>query len=121
MRSLMFTGVAVLSLSACRNADVATADATDNPISCIMIGGPRVSPSDVTLHPGDTLGATATWRYCPSGQLASSFLWRSGNPAVATVDAGGLITARSAGSTVITAALPEDTVVMGALALKVQP
>ena len=65
-----------------------------------------VTPAGSTIPVGTTLQLTATG-VCPdrsTRNLTNQVSWRSSNPAVATVNAGGLATGVAAGSSTITAA-----------------
>src|SRR5579884_3208043 len=63
-----------------------------------------VAPASATLAVGQTVQLTATPRDSSGAPLVGrSVTWSSGNPAVATVSAAGLVTAAGAGATTITA------------------
>lgn len=79
---------------------------SDDPEVTLQISAPRDSIRAIGYNL--QLAATATDE---DGGLMSTagLLWESSNPAVATVTAGGLVTAVGTGSTVITATLDEAT------------
>ncbi|MDD4541585.1 MAG: Ig-like domain-containing protein, partial [Eubacteriales bacterium] len=66
----------------------------------VAVSGVSVTPSTMTLKPGET--ATATANVSPANAADKSVSWTSGNEAVATVDENGLVTAVSAGYAIIT-------------------
>jgi uncharacterized protein YjdB len=72
----------------------------------------------VSLRPAATLALTATGRYSDGStrRLREGVEWSSSNPAVATVDGAGVVTAVAAGNAELTATL---TGVSGSLALAV--
>jgi uncharacterized protein YjdB len=83
------------------------------------ISGPTVTPSPVTLHPGDTLRLHADTIQCGFAG-AVHYRWRSSDTTVGTVDsASGLIHARGQGVATIVARMLEDSVVKGAAVLQV--
>ena len=78
-----------------------------------------VTPSPVTLVAGTTQQLTATARDAAGAvRTGRTFVWQSSNPAVATVDAAGVVRAVGAGSATITAA---DGTVVGSAAVTVTP
>lgn len=64
-----------------------------------------VSPANATIKTGATQQFTATGHYSDgsSQDITANAGWSSQNPSVATISGGGLATAKSAGSSVITA------------------
>ncbi len=64
-----------------------------------------ITPTGSTVERGNTLQLTATGTYTDSTtqNLSNTVAWSSSNPAVATVNANGLVTTLTAGSTTITA------------------
>ena len=83
---------------------------------------PTVSPPSATLHVGDSLRASASFRPCPADAGAATFQWRSSNTSVAIVDSvAGLVRAIDTGSTSIIASATENRALIGAMALKVAP
>lgn len=58
-----------------------------------------IAPSDVTVAPGNTVKLTAS--PVPAAATLSAVTWTSDIPAIATVDATGLVTAVSAGTSTI--------------------
>jgi len=66
----------------------------------------EVTPPEATVPVGDTLQLTATprdeWRY-PVALLGRTVVWMSGDPAIATVNATGLVTAVAPGAAIISA------------------
>jgi hypothetical protein len=78
-----------------------------------------VEPNVAILAPSKTVRATATVN--ADAGVAQTVTWQSSNTTVATVDATGLITAKTIGTAVITAASTVDPTVTGSLALTVRP
>ncbi|MDO5114780.1 MAG: MBG domain-containing protein [Synergistaceae bacterium] len=68
----------------------------------IAVEGVTLDRASAVLAKGDTLALTAT--VTPGNAYDKAVSWTSGNPEVATVSAGGLVTATGSGSTAITAA-----------------
>ncbi len=66
-----------------------------------------VSPSAVSLFTGDTRQLTANLTADPGA--ARGTIWRSSNPAVATVSSNGAVSALSVGSAIVTALAEADT------------
>ena len=83
-------------------------DGTTDPTDLQQPTTVTVSPATATVVEGDTLRLTATATNA-HGQVVSGveFVWASGNTAVATVDAFGLVTAVSGGEATITATAGE--------------
>lgn len=63
--------------------------------SAVFPTGLQVSPSSLDLKPGDTSKFTAT--VIPSNTTVDKTIWFSTNPAVASVDENGNVTAKAAG------------------------
>ncbi|MBQ2700636.1 MAG: Ig domain-containing protein [Clostridia bacterium] len=68
--------------------------------------------TDITLNADSlvmTAGETfqASYTFEPADATDRPMIWQSGNPAVATVDAAGLITAHAAGNTAVTVQSPD--------------
>lgn len=88
---------------------------------CIAVG-PQVTPASSTLHPGDSVKATASVLPCQTDNVVPAFRWRSSNPSVAIVDSiAGLVRALDTGRTSIVASLTVNRAVQGAMALTVVP
>ena len=72
-----------------------------------------ISPSsatlDVTADPEDTVQLSATVSHAGGDLTDPAITWTSATPAVATVSAGGLVTAKSEGTSVITASYAGDS------------
>jgi len=84
------------------------------------IAGPTVSPASATLHPGDTLRATASKVSCTGEPLR--YRWTSSDSTIAMVDAdAGLIHAVKPGSVSIIATQTDKPAVKGAMAVLVNP
>jgi len=81
------------ALSSCSNEDNFWSEA-------VTISGTGVVHHEATIQIGETLQLRAERGMMVQG---SGFTWESSNPAVATVDANGLVTAVKKGETVITA------------------
>lgn len=64
-------------------------------------GGGSVTPSGATVPPGGTVQLTALDN---AGRAVAGVAWSSGDPAVAAVSAGGLVTGAAPGAATITAA-----------------
>jgi hypothetical protein len=65
-----------------------------------------VDPSEVTLQPGETAQLTAKYlSRGRSGRTRAQRLWESTDPAIASVDATGLVTAHAVGSATIVATI----------------
>ncbi len=74
---------------------------TNANVPVVPVTGVSVSPTSVAVNAGLTTQLTAT--VSPSNATNSSVTWSSGNTAVATVNANGLVTAVAPGTAVITA------------------
>ena len=84
------------------DGSVTTADA--DLLVANMLGKPlriTLSASALTLRDGKTSQLTAS--FFPDGEYAQGFTWTSSDPAVATVDESGLVTAVGSGSCTISA------------------
>src|SRR4029078_8293413 len=102
MRSLLFVA-ALVAVGACGATASDAVSPTDYAV-CITIG-PSVRPNFPTLHPGDTLRASASLPSCTAGAITPTFRWASSDSSVALVDSvGGLIRARSLGTATMRAA-----------------
>ena len=101
----------------CGRSERAATDPTFE-LGCTLIG-PRVSPAMATLHPGDTLRASATETTC-EGTMPAGVQWASSNTSVATVGpSDGLVKAHARGTATIVASDVRDTKIKGAMALSV--
>ncbi|MBX9856392.1 MAG: Ig-like domain-containing protein [Gemmatimonadaceae bacterium] len=78
-----------------------------------------VTPTTATLNINDTRAFTAT--VTADAGVSQAVTWRSGNLAVATVNASGVVTAVGVGSTTITALATADTLRRATAALTVAP
>jgi hypothetical protein len=67
----------------------------------VSVTGVTVSPTSATLSPGATQQITAT--IAPNNATNKNVTWTSNNPAVATVNSTGLVTALASGTATITA------------------
>jgi len=88
---------------------VATADPSKADSIVVVVRGVTsvtVSPTSVTLDPGQSATATAT--VTATGGVSTAVTWASRTPAVATVSAAGLITAVSSGATWVVATSVAD-------------
>lgn len=84
------------------DGSVTTADA--DLLVSNMLGKPlriTLSASTLSLRQGQTGQLTAS--FFPEGEYAQGFTWTTGDPAVATVDDSGRVTAAGSGTTTITA------------------
>ncbi|MBQ2521000.1 MAG: InlB B-repeat-containing protein [Paludibacteraceae bacterium] len=95
-------------------ADNVTITAT---FTAIPVASITVSPSSKTLVIGDTQQLTAT--VLPATALDKTYTWLTGDESIATVTAGGLVTAVAAGSTTITATANDGSGVTGTCAITV--
>jgi uncharacterized protein YjdB len=99
----LVTAVAVgpATITATSEGRSATAAIT---VVAVAVASVAVTPAAATLHPGATQQLTATPKDASGNALAGRVVsWGSGNTAVATVNASGLVTAVAAGSATITA------------------
>ena len=111
---------AIVAVAACDTATSEHESAADS-TPCTTVG-PKVSPSSATLHPGDTLRASASLYQCRPGDPVGTFRWLSSDTSVASVGAtSGLIQARKGGTATISAAAVQDPNVKGAMLLFVSP
>ncbi len=80
---------------------------TTTPVSTSPLQSIAVTPANPTIQTGGTQQFTATGTYSDNStqNLTSQVTWTSSKPAVATIGAGGLAAAVSAGGTTISAAL----------------
>lgn len=69
--------------------------------AAVRVGGLSVSPTELTLETGAQSRLTAT--VTPDDASNKTVRWSSDNEAVAVVDAGGVVTAKSVGTATITA------------------
>ncbi|MEK9509051.1 Ig-like domain-containing protein [Gemmatimonadota bacterium Y43] len=97
--------VALLSIAAASCGSDSTGPASDTPETPVATSI-AVDPATTSLTAvGATVQLSATVRDQSGGVMSgASVSWTSGNPAVATVSAGGLVTAVSAGTATISAA-----------------
>jgi uncharacterized protein YjdB len=119
MRILVVLALGAATVTACRTREPTAADSAALGAVCAA-RGMFVSPTSATLHPGDTLRASAQMSDCggPVSPLPSR--WLSADTTVATVDSiSGLIRARSLGTTTIIAAALADRNVKASLLLAV--
>ncbi len=101
-RSLMMAGIVTLGLSACGDdLTITEAPPSPPPAETPNITTFSVSPTSATIAPGTFVQASATLITKPG--VTGSVTWESSNPAVATVDATGLISAVAEGAAVVTA------------------
>jgi hypothetical protein len=77
-----------------------------------------VTPPSLTLKIGDVSPLSASVQAGP-GAKDKTVKWASGNAAVATVDANGVVTAKGGGNTTVTATSNADPSVSGAAAISV--
>ena len=82
------------------------------------VTGVTVAPSNLVISAGDKVTLSATVAAGPD-QADRRVRWASRNPFVATVDAGGLVSALAGGTTAITATSIADTTVVGTAAVTV--
>lgn len=102
--------LAPLALSSCDNEDNWLSEA-------VTISGPGVVHHEVTLEAGQTLQLSATKGALIAG---SGFSWTSSEPAIATVDQNGLVTALAAGEVTITCSTTgSDVITNGSITIYV--
>jgi len=77
----------------------------------LAITGVTVSPYTITLNVNETETITAT--VLPTDAKDTSVMWSSSNTSVATVSSDGVVTAKSPGQTIITAAANADKTKVG--------
>jgi uncharacterized protein YjdB len=117
MRVLIAVCIALV-VAACGRSST---DSTASHVDCTTTG-PTVSPPSVTLHPGDTLRATAFVHQCEGQPTSTTVRWRTSDTAVAGVDSlSGLVRARASGRSTIIASLVVNPQIEGAMALTVAP
>jgi uncharacterized protein YjdB len=106
----------VILVAGCRDT---SAPQTESSVDCTL-QLPSVSPPSATVHPGDTLRANVQVNPCL--QLTTTFLWRTSDTNVATVDSvAGLVRAKAIGRTSILAVATANPQIVGAMALTVAP
>ena len=98
-------GAGSASIKATRGSKTGSATLTvTNLVSVAPVSTVAVSLASSTITPGQTTQATATTRDSSNNVLTGRVItWSSGNTAVSTVSASGLVTAVTAGATAITA------------------
>ena len=84
----------------------------------IKVTSVNVSVEDTTLDIGDTIRASVM--VTPSNALNTEVTWKSSNATVATVDNNGLITAKAAGITQITATAKDGSGKSGSVIITVE-
>ncbi len=90
-------GTAIITVKTNEGGKTATCTITVNPI---VVTGVKVSPTSATLDIGETKQLTAT--VSPSNATNKTVTWTSSKTSVATVSSSGKVTAKSAGTAVIT-------------------
>jgi uncharacterized protein YjdB len=116
LRGVVLLGLAAVA-GACTVASVVEQPTTGE---CV-VHGVSVSPAETTIRVGETLQAVASLPECGS-TMTPQFVWRSSDPAVATVDSlGGLVRALRRGSASIIAVDAREPAITGAMALQVAP
>jgi hypothetical protein len=111
-------GAGTASITATATADVNRNASVTITVTAPAVRSVTVSPSSQTLKTGETFGFVANVDADPG--VATTVNWSSSNTAVATVNASGLVTAVSVGSTSIIAASTVTPSVTGAAALTVR-
>ena len=102
--------VAPLALSSCDNEDNWFGGG-------VIISGPGGVHHEVTLEAGQTLQLSATKGALIAGK---GFAWTSSDPAIATVDQNGLVTAIAAGEVTITCSTTgSDVITNGSITIYV--
>ena len=103
---------------------VTTADGSNLSASCTVtvlkaVGGIMINQATLTLNVGETETLTAT--VTPADAANQTLLWSSSNSSVATVDQGGLVTAKSIGEATITVAATDGSGVTATCLVNVVP
>src|SRR5579885_1837244 len=108
--------VAAFALVACGDAVVGATQTTTTLVSCV--GGPIVTPSNVTLAIGDPVRFHASGGLSCGGPVAT-FFWTVSNPTIASIDSSsGLLTALKPGGVTAIATANQDHNVKGAAAVQ---
>jgi uncharacterized protein YjdB len=95
------TGVGTTTITATSEGQTGSATVK---VILMPVATVQVTPATASVVVGQTRQLTATTREASGGTLTGRVVtWASGNPAAATVDGAGLVTAVAAGSAVITA------------------
>lgn len=105
-QSGVVTGVAPgnATITATSEGKTGTAAITVNAPAPAPVASVTVSPQTVNLTTGGTQQISVTLRDAQGNELSGRTVsWQTGNPAVATVSQGGLITAAGPGNTTVTA------------------
>jgi uncharacterized protein YjdB len=98
---------ALLLLSANACGDAAQTGDPDPPANVVPVHGVRVTPQSVQFGAvGETRRLVAA--VAPSNATDQAIVWESTDSSVASVDAGGLVTAKAAGSGVFVTACTHD-------------
>jgi hypothetical protein len=113
-------GCTTLGIVACQN-ESATPDR--NPDRCFILVA-SVTPNTPVLVPSDSVHLAATYNDvsadCLPSVPASALVWRSADPAIASVDSlRGEVTAHAAGLVQISAYAPGGSSVLGSASVKV--
>ena len=77
------------------------------------------SPVDSILNQGASVQFSATARDSRGGGMNAVFAWESSNPAAASVNGSGLVSALSPGAATVQVTIPTDAAVQGSLAIRV--
>lgn len=101
------TLIAVVGLAGCGDRIVSSVNAPPTVTDVV------VAPSNIVLFVGDKVSLTAMVVFASSGQADNRVRWTSANPAVASVDANGVVSSLAGGTTTITATSLADTLVSG--------
>ena len=107
---------AVLGLVAC---DYSTQPG-EYPTNTVAVQGVVVAPQSIVFVTiGETRQVTAT--IAPTNATDKAIVWESTNPAIASVDANGLVTARAVGVGVFVTAVTHDGHKQASVNVSVQP
>ena len=99
--------IAVIGLAGCGDRLIAPVD-TPPTVSDVV-----VAPSTIVMFVGQKVSLTAMVVAAASQQSDNRVRWTSANPAIASVDANGVVSSFAAGGTTITATSLADTLVSG--------
>jgi uncharacterized protein YjdB len=117
------TGVALGATTVTAAAGGITASAVNVTVTAAVITAVSVTPNAATAPRGTTVTFTATGTYSDgsTGNISGSVAWVSGNPAVAPVNASGIVTAREVWDSVVITATSANGVVSNNAFLTVTP
>ncbi|MDR1983721.1 MAG: Ig-like domain-containing protein [Prevotellaceae bacterium] len=92
LRGVILAAIGIISISCQKN--------TENIVPSIRVIGISITPNPTSIEINKTTQLTAT--ISPADATNKNISWKTDNAAVATVDANGLVTGKSAGTAIIT-------------------